>query len=567
MIEAKGLEKISYYFRKYPLFRTFFWLVVVAVVVAAISIFNLQVTSEPVLESITPPVAAPGDVIVLRGSHFGSMRNNGFVEIGGERLTASCYLSWMDNEIKILLPSNVQEGLVIVDIAGNRSKPGVFTNETTIPVTIPVNTMSKNPVISAVSSEAASIGQIIQISGQNFGDSRKDSKVLFTADRSKSVNMTGINEDDFTGRIYASTDDFDYESWSDTEITVRIPDGAVSGDIAVLTDKGLSNPQNLRVLSRGSKAFSNEKTYVIKISADISNIKAANGSSFTLHIPRPELCSFQPEVEMAECSPSPLLENYHNSVIYQSDFKDLKDNKQEFSQNFIVKVYEISCKVNKEQVRPFADKNRPLFIEYTSPTSFIPSDNPQIAELAASIIKKEKNPYNQASLVYTYLLKNFSLLQFMRTGDFSVADVISEKSADSYDFAMLFVSLLRSLKIPAKIMSGVLVDSDLKTRNHWWNEFYIENFGWIPVDLALGAGLEYSYFHHSEDKEKYYFGNLDSQHVLFSSDWNVIKPSLSNNKIVYRPRSYALQNIWEESTDGTDSYSSFWNNPVVLGVY
>ena len=128
-------------------------------------------------------------------------------------------------------------------------------------------------------------------------------------------------------------------------------------------------------------------------------------------------------------------------------------------------------------------------------------------------------------------------------------------------------SLLRSLKIPAKIMSGVLVDSDLKTRNHWWNEFYIENFGWIPVDLALGAGLEYSYFHHSEDKEKYYFGNLDSQHVLFSSDWNVIKPSLSNNKIVYRPRSYALQNIWEESTDGTDSYSSFWNNPVVLGVY
>ncbi|MCR4626476.1 MAG: IPT/TIG domain-containing protein [Treponema sp.] len=561
------LNSFSYIFRKYPLFRTFIWLIAIAIVVVVISLFNRQVTSAPVLSSINPSVASPGDVIVLRGDHFGNMRNNGFVEIGGERLTASSYLSWTDDEIKVLLPSNVQEGLVIVDISGNRSKPGVFTNETTIPVTVPVNTMSKMPSITSLSSESAGIGQVLIITGQNFGDSRKDSKVLFATSRTKNANVSFIEDDSISNKIYASTDDFDYESWSDSEIRVRVPDGAVSGDVFVLTEKGLSSPQNLKVLARGRKTFSNEKSYVIKISADISNIKAATGSSFTLHIPRPEVCAFQPEVEMAECSPQPLLENYHNSVIHQVEFNEIRDNKQEFSQNFIVKVYEISCTVNKDQVRPFADKTRPLFVEYTSPTAFIPSDNPQIAELASSIVKKERNPYNQAQLVYKYLLKNFALLQFSKTGDFLLDDVINDKTADAYDFSMLFVSLLRSLKIPAKIMSGVLVDNELKTRNHWWNEFYIENFGWVPVDLALGAGLDYNSFQQEEDRESFYFGNLDSQHILFSSDWNIIKSSLANNKIVYRPRSYALQNIWEESSAGTDSYSSFWNNPVILGVY
>ena len=560
------LEKISYIFRKYPLFRTLLWLGVVALIVVIVSLINTQVTLEPVLDSINPPVASPGDVIVLRGDHFGNMRNNGFVEIGGERLTASSYLSWTDDEIKVLLPSNVQEGLVIVDVSGNRSKPSVFTNETTIPITVPVNPVSKTPVISYLSSESASVGQLLIITGANFGESRKDAKVLFTTNRIKTANSLG-NHDVISDKIYASTDDFDYESWADTEIRVRVPDGAATGDVVVLTEKGLSKPQPLKILGRGTKTFSNEKTYILKISADISNIKAVTGSSFTLHIPRPETCASQPEIEMTECQPQPLLENYRNSVIHQVDFKDITDNKQEFTQNFSVKVYEISCSINKEQVRPFSDKAKPLYVEYTSSSSFIPSDNEQVIALGTSIVKKERNPYNQALLVYNYLLKNFSLLQFLRTGDFSPEEVISEKTADAYDFAMLFVSVLRSLKIPAKIMSGVLVDNELKTRNHWWNEFYIENFGWVPVDLALGAGLEYNFFQQVENRQSYYFGNLDSQHILFSSDWSIIKPSLSNNKIVYRPRSYALQNIWEESSDGTDSYSSFWNNPVILGVY
>ena len=116
-------------------------------------------------------------------------------------------------------------------------------------------------------------------------------------------------------------------------------------------------------------------------------------------------------------------------------------------------------------------------------------------------------------------------------------------------------------------MSGILVDSDLKSQNHWWTEFYIENLGWIPVDISLGKGLDFKLFKPIEDRRGFYFGNLDNQHIAFSRGWNESKPSLANSKIVQRPKSYALQSIWEESSSGIVNYSSLWNDPIIKGIY
>ena len=103
--------------------------------------------------------------------------------------------------------------------------------------------------------------------------------------------------------------------------------------------------------------------------------------------------------------------------------------------------------------------------------------------------------------------------------------------------------------------------------SHWWSEFYIENFGWIPVDIALGSGLEYKSFKNVEDPKTFYFGNIDSQHIIFSRGYNEVKPTLSGGHIVSRDRTFAVQSIWEESSAGTVNYSSLWNEPVIAGVY
>ena len=542
---------------------------------ACSALISFNIKKHPEIISLDPSIGSPGDVIVIKGKEFGSSRGSSFVEIGSERLTSSSYLSWKNDEIKIVLPPNVQNGLVIVDSSGRRSKPAIFVNQTELPVAVPPNPRTTYPVILSLSADTISTGQRLIITGNNFGDIRGNSCVYFKTNHT-SLSNTDVpatrelvdlkgNQDNY---IPANADDYDYEYWSDTEIHVRIPDGAVAGNMYVHTEKGNSPYQKIQINSdSGSKQYSSGRTYLIQVTADIANVKAARNSSLTLHIPRPVTMASQPVAQMTECNPQPVLADYHHAVIHQTDFTQFEDKKKRFSQNFMVSVYSITSSVNENQIKPFTDKTRLLYTAAVQADACVPSNSARVRILASDIINKEKNPYIQAKLIYTYMLNNYRLLSKMRTGDISPLDMIDSKKGDAYDYAILYTALLRSVGIPAKPVSGILVDAELKTKNHWWSEFYLENFGWVPVDPALGAGLSYKPFQPVSDPVSFYFGNLDSQHIAFSTGWDTVKPSLVNNKTVYHPRSYALQSIWEEASAGVDRYSSYWNNPSVLGVY
>jgi transglutaminase-like putative cysteine protease len=159
------------------------------------------------------------------------------------------------------------------------------------------------------------------------------------------------------------------------------------------------------------------------------------------------------------------------------------------------------------------------------------------------------------------------LLQETKPLTSDTLDVLETGSADAFDMALLFTMLSRAAGIPTILDSGVIIQQNMTAQNHWWAEFYLDTVGWIPVDPAMGAGLECDVFQPSTNPKEFYFGNLDSQHVTFSRDINNIKGSQSAGKKVYRPRSYALQSIWEEASDETLQYSSYWTPVQVLGVY
>ena len=86
------------------------------------------------------------------------------------------------------------------------------------------------------------------------------------------------------------------------------------------------------------------------------------------------------------------------------------------------------------------------------------------------------------------------------------------------------------------------------------------------MDVALGAGMEYGEWDDLKGQD-YYFGNLDSHRICFTRGLTEQKPFAPNSKIVYYPKSFALQTIWEEASEDVTEYSSFWSVPVVKGVY
>lgn len=564
--------KFSYSLRKYPIVRVLSIVFIISLILGVIYLIGFRTKLVPEITSVVPPVGSPGDLVVINGENFGSVRDMSYVEIAGSKLTASSYISWSNNCIKIVLPANVQDGLLVVGTKEMRSKPALFANEVEIPVPVPAVQQVTKPVITMLSSDKLSVGELLVISGNNFGDSKNQSKVLFTMDCNNKIseadykNVALLTEN----MIPASEDDFDYVSWSNTEISVRVPDGASSGLVIVDTGREKSDPKEFVVNTEaGRKEYLNKKIYLVEYTADIADVVTNDISTITLRCPVPFSSPAQPQIEITDVVPEPILVNYQNNLIHQITRSRNNTPKSVFKQNFVLPVFEVRANVNVTKIGNYKNTEKNLLSGALKADTLIPCDDKSVKELCEKIIGKEKNPWSKAKFIYDYMCENFSVLSKVRKGDSDPLDLIKKGNGDAYDFAVICTALLRAAEIPAYTDSGILVNQDLQTQTHWWCEFYIDKVGWIPCDPALGAGLEYKQWTDSDvvDAKNFYFGNMDSHHIMFSRGWSQLKPFSADSKIVQQPRSFALQSIWEEASKDTAKYSSYWSVPVVKGVY
>ncbi len=552
------ISNIKYYFLKHSIVRSIILFGFIFAVFSFFAFLLSQDNSEPIIEDINPAVGEPGDIMTITGKHFGSRGVGSSVEVGSVVLTSSAYLQWTDTSIKVVLPPNVIDGLVYVETKNGRSSPSVFANKQTIPVPIVQNTKTAMPTIDAVQSSGTLVGSVLTIDGSNFGTIRDSSQVLFTLESS-----TGSRRE----LIACSEFDKDYQFWSDTQLQVRIPEGAVTGHVYVKTDNGLSTGYAISISrSIGTKTYANPRTYTVNLNADITEIESQEHETLTLFMPYPVTDITQRTVTVLSSSPEPKM-TYSNRFVHQISQGEMLSDKIAFAHSLSVEVYGIETNVNANSVRQYSDAVKTYYSEYLKADSIVPSSDPQVIELALDIVGRETNPWRKAQLLYNWIIENIQIESVLKSAESPVINILSSNSADAYELAIMYTALLRTVGIPAITDAGILVDAELQSQNHWWCEFYIEGLGWVPSDPALGGGLPYNAFQQPENIQEFYFGNLDAQHITFSRGWDNMSQTQITGKKVYRPKTYALQAIWEESTEGIIKYSSYWQNAMVIGVY
>ncbi|MBR7064409.1 MAG: IPT/TIG domain-containing protein, partial [Treponema sp.] len=281
-------SKIKYLVRKHPSLRFALVALFFLFIIMLLSLFSIQIHRAPVIKEINPSVGKPGDIIDITGKHFGKIRESSYVEFNGTRLTSSSYISWTDNEIKVLIPPNIQDGLVVVGSHNLRSKPAFFANEKDIPVLARQRQQSAVPFISEISKTTVSPGELLTIYGNNFGFQADDtSLVYFSSDRESLLqNVSSSPQAKKVSHIPASISDLDYEYWSDTEIRVFVPDGATSGNLYIETHYGKSGEHEITVSSKvGTKTFATQRTYVLQVVSDIDNISTKEAATIRFFVP------------------------------------------------------------------------------------------------------------------------------------------------------------------------------------------------------------------------------------------------------------------------------------------
>lgn len=588
---------------------------------------SIRISGEsPAIDRISPAVAYPGDQLTISGKHFGTSRGRSHVSIAGVVPTTAAYQQWTDTSIRLTIPDNITSGLVYVITDHGKSEGALLTNKQNIPETVTEAVPAGSPYIESVTPNSGTPGNIVTIVGRNFGMNRGSSRVDFqwvsltpegapgttTSDGAAATSAGATSDASAPGTAGAATangsgpgassgsaapgspvtastasaaqaatagaprsadvptisaqqDDFDYVYWSDREIHVRVPDGAASGDISVIDAKGRSNGVNFDVVHTvGTKTFRDRKTYSVRYGVEISDA-VLNGTSASnalyLWVPRVQLLPQQRNLQMLSRTEAPIFENVNGLMLYRlGGVIPARDYKVELSYEF--DRYAVETTIIPNRVRADYDTSSGLYLTYTEASQAIPSANDTIAGTARAIVGRLDNPYSEAQAVYNYLIKYLE----PDPGQTDLLNALKSKTASDGVYAGLMVAMLRSLNVPARLDSGELLTDDHTAVPHRWLEFYINQFGWVPVDPSLADGYLDGRFTAPDDPVSYYFGNLDNRHFTFSRGvLEAFRMDPSGRPVAGADR-YDMQTIREEATGNLSAYTSKWDDVVVTGT-
>ncbi len=532
------------------------------VVVIALVVFVLlsprMAGSPPRLESITPTRGKPGDVMILSGRNFGGARETSEVRISGVSPTSQDYTEWTDTRISVRIPDEAVSGIVYILTKSGKSGGLLFISQSDIPQPATGAIHPGDPYIvnkdNPIQPSAARVGDQITIYGMNFGLEKGNSEVYFTWSGLQNAASGSL---DLANLLPARDYNLDYISWSDREIRVRVPDGAASGNVLVKSDKGTSNAAYFVVnKGAGSRNYTSPRKYSVQYAMNVSVSAASAENTLYLWMPRILPTPEQRTIESVSQDPASLLDTTAASLYSFNNLQ--KGGRYRISMSWMFDRYAVETQVNPLEVPPYVTTSE-LYTTFTAPDRLVPSASPDVMKAAAGIVGGEKNPWLKARRLYEWTVGQ--LTYGASAGDTLAA--LKTKKGNAFVFSSLYCALLRASGIPSRMVSGQ------PARRHFWDEFYVETLGWVPVDPALGdeKALLPTLAPADFDARSYYFGNLDNQHVTFTKGLvavNQMNPAGSTRADREIP---CLLSIQTEAVGGLTSYTASFEDLMVTGTY
>ena len=176
--------------------------------------------------------------------------------------------------------------------------------------------------------------------------------------------------------------------------------------------------------------------------------------------------------------------------------------------------YEQWFQVDPERVGEY-DRQSDLYRQYT--TSFgntLVTD--EIRTTAQTVIGNETNPYRAAKKLYDYILDTVTYsymphFALWPRGEPESVYVHRNRFGDCGAQSIYFSALCRAVGIPARTTGGWQLFSG-NFGDHFWAEFYLPNYGWVPVDPTFADMVGYLTDVSDQDKKEFrdfFFGNQD----------------------------------------------------------
>jgi hypothetical protein len=126
--------------------------------------------------------------------------------------------------------------------------------------------------------------------------------------------------------------------------------------------------------------------------------------------------------------------------------------------------------------------------------------------------------------VFQYLITNCKYGGDTSCDALKPSRVCKTMASDCGGLALLFVAVMRANKVPARTLFGRwdTTQTDSYGQHHVMAEFFVDNSGWVPVDISRTIVLK-------PDDTFAFFGNMDGRHIAFHVDTDLIPEKFWNS--------------------------------------
>lgn len=238
------------------------------------------------------------------------------------------------------------------------------------------------------------------------------------------------------------------------------------------------------------KGLTHEVTY--RFSIDVPYDEAIDGDTLRVWMPVPldePEGGRQRDVQILDADPIAYIlskgNSVHNSIYFTAPAPQSGDTAHfEYVGKFKTSGAYFPAAEILSKMKPY-DKSSEIYRKYTA----LPDGRHivRLDSLARTIVGDETNPFRQSELVYDYIIERFP---WAGAREYSTITCIPEYvqregHGDCGQVSLLYISLMRTLGVPARWESGWMLHPG-EVNLHDWAEVYYEGIGWVPVDVSFG---------------------------------------------------------------------------------
>lgn len=159
----------------------------------------------------------------------------------------------------------------------------------------------------------------------------------------------------------------------------------------------------------------------------------------------------------------------------------LAGGEQRLEYEFEVTLYDIRVDFSRVRATDSYRKDGTYQLYTSSTRDYIVPDNPSIVNITRNIGNESRDNVDFTRRAYEYVAKQYR--HSAQSDILLLEKILAAGGGNSCNLCSIYVSILRRRGIPARHLSGYTPEGGVR----FIVEFYIENYGWIPVDVAARA--------------------------------------------------------------------------------